>query len=142
MTVDSLKFTDRGGVFPKLKAEVKATVYLVAQERGRDRRRHPAGPLGLARRPAGGSGRSRGRPLDPDRRGHAMKHFFLDLWHDLREKRLWPVAAVLLARAGGAAGGAVQAAPRTPATRPPSGRVPSVAGSARSRRRSARQRGC
>jgi hypothetical protein len=26
-----------------------------------------------------------------------MKNFFLDLWSDLREKRLWPVAAVLLA---------------------------------------------
>ncbi len=25
-----------------------------------------------------------------------MKVFFLDLWHDLREKRLWPVALVLL----------------------------------------------
>ena len=27
-----------------------------------------------------------------------MKAFLLDLWHDLREKRLWPVAVVLLAR--------------------------------------------
>jgi hypothetical protein len=26
-----------------------------------------------------------------------MKNFLLDLWHDLREKRLWPVALVLLA---------------------------------------------
>ncbi len=26
-----------------------------------------------------------------------MHNFFLDLWHDLREKRLWPVAALLLA---------------------------------------------
>src|SRR5918997_2339976 len=26
-----------------------------------------------------------------------MKIFLLDLWHDLQEKRLWPVAAVLLA---------------------------------------------
>ena len=26
-----------------------------------------------------------------------MKIFMLDLWHDLREKRLWPVALVLLA---------------------------------------------
>ena len=25
-----------------------------------------------------------------------MKVFFLDLWQDLREKRLWPVALVLL----------------------------------------------
>ena len=24
-----------------------------------------------------------------------MKIFLLDLWHDLRAKRLWPVAAVL-----------------------------------------------
>ena len=26
-----------------------------------------------------------------------MKIFLLDLWHDLKEKRLWPVAVVLLA---------------------------------------------
>ena len=26
-----------------------------------------------------------------------MKAFVLDLWHDLREKRLWPVAVLLLA---------------------------------------------
>ena len=26
-----------------------------------------------------------------------MKAFALDLWHDLREKRLWPVAVLLLA---------------------------------------------
>ena len=26
-----------------------------------------------------------------------MNAFFLDLWHDLKQKRLWPVAVALLA---------------------------------------------
>ena len=37
-----------------------------------------------------------------------MKIFLLDLWHDLRAKRLWPVAAVLAVGAGRGPGGALE----------------------------------
>ena len=41
-----------------------------------------------------------------------MKMFFLDLWHDLREKRLWPVAALLLLALVAVPGAAGQAGSR------------------------------
>ena len=52
-----------------------------------------------------------------------MHTFLLDLWHDLREKRLWPVAALLLVAIAAVPfvadeAGAEPAPPRQPPTRP------------------------
>ena len=102
MTVDSLKFTTEEDSFPKLKAEVTATVYLSPKQEGATAGASPQGPSGSpldARR--GRRQRWRLVALDlarihPDRHRHAMKHFFQDLWQDLREKRMWPFAALLV----------------------------------------------
>ncbi|TML81704.1 MAG: hypothetical protein E6G07_04465 [Actinobacteria bacterium] len=64
---------------------------------GHHRRGHGPGPL----RDPGWSGhasgvRHTGDAVHPDRHRHAMTTFLLDLWQDLRAKRLWPVAVALV----------------------------------------------
>jgi hypothetical protein len=54
-----------------------------------------------------------------------MKVFILDLWHDLREKRLWPVALVLLA--GLVAVPVLLAKPAEDPSPPPAPNTPAVA---------------
>ena len=44
ITIESVNYSSDQPVFPKLKAELKATIYLSPKVRGRDRRREPAGP--------------------------------------------------------------------------------------------------
>ena len=86
-------------LFPRLRAEIKATVYLSPKAQGAT-----AGATPRVRRPLRPPRRRHARAghafACPDRHGdpigNVMKIFLLDLWHDLKEKRLWPVAVVLL----------------------------------------------
>ena len=110
ITVEGLRYTSDPQLFPRIKAELTATVYLSPLAQGVTAGRDPPGPR---RQHAGhydhpgdtGVWRFHARPgtaSGPDCNSHsieesAMKIFLLDLWNDLREKRLWPVAVVLLA---------------------------------------------
>jgi Tfp pilus assembly protein PilO len=58
MTVDSFKFTTEEDSFPKLKAEVTATVYLSPKQEGTTAGASPQGPAGTPATPAATSGGS------------------------------------------------------------------------------------
>ena len=99
MTVEGVQWSSDTELFPRLKASIKATVYLSPKSEGVTAGATPQGPSAIRRPRREPSGRRRlipgpDRHRDPLRR--AMNDFLLDLWHDLREKRLWPVAALLL----------------------------------------------
>ena len=84
------------GVLPGLKAEIKATVYLAPKSEGATAGATPQGPRHDGR-PATSAAAAR-TPTPPTAAALREPHEALpfDLWHDLREKRLWPVAALLL----------------------------------------------
>ena len=63
VTIDGVNFTSDPTLFPRIKAELTATVYLVDEDRGRDRRSDPAGPVG--RRPARPHPRPTAAPRPP-----------------------------------------------------------------------------
>ena len=110
VTIDGVKFASEQQIFPKIKAELTATVYLSPLGQGATAGATPAGPL---RRPAPPHRRPGPRRRlhgihacacdsdSPDRcrdplRTERCKSSSSMLWHDLREKRLAPVAIVLL----------------------------------------------
>ena len=104
MTIDSFKFSTAGnrrqgrqGGQPQGRRQGDRLP--LPEAGGRHRRRHATGTGCGVRHSPGGLLDQAGpdaRPDCPDRHRDAMKVFFLDLWQDLREKRLWPVAAGLL----------------------------------------------
>ena len=63
MTIDTLKFSSDPELFPKLKAEITATVYLSPKAGGTTAGATPQGPSGTV--PAGGSGSTAGAPTTP-----------------------------------------------------------------------------
>ncbi len=103
ITIDGVSFSSDTELFPRLTAEVTATVYLSPKAEGATAGATPQGPAPTttpAAQPTPASVRPPPRrplPRPPPRppKATTMKIFLLDLWHDLREKRLWPVAVVL-----------------------------------------------
>ena len=101
VTIDSVSYASDPLLFPRLRATIKATVYLSPKTEGATAGATPEGPAATtpATTPAATPAPA-ATPRRPDRHGdpigNVMKVFLLDLWHDLKEKRLWPVAVVLL----------------------------------------------
>ena len=126
ITIESVNYSSDQSVFPAIKAELKATIYLSPKVEGATAGASPEGPPATTPASSPSGARRPRQPLGthPDRsrdsvRTRPMKVFFLDLWHDLREKRLWPVALVLLL--GLAAVPVILAKPaEDPGPRPPS----------------------
>ena len=98
--------------------------------RRRDSRRAVRHHSGQHARGRGGLRARAPRPRPPPRPIGRMKLFLTDLWHDLREKRLWPVAALLLLGARGRARRAGQAGRKDSAA---GGRGAGADGAARAR---------
>ena len=74
VTVDSVNYTSDPLLFPRLRAQIKATVYLVAEDRGRHGGRDPAGSRGHGPRDHPG-GRTRAVVhafASPDRHGDSL----------------------------------------------------------------------
>ena len=113
MTIDSFHFAAADGG-RELTAEVSATVYLSPKAGRAPRRRRGAGRSRTASR-----GRAGGSALASRGSDVAMRVLALDVWQDLRDKRLWPVALALLVpargRARGAPGRGEEASPGAPA---------------------------
>ena len=102
VTIDSVELRQRPTPLPAPPRNDQGDRVPVAEDGGRDGRRY-AGGSGChhSGHDAGGNARTGGNAYAcPDRHGdpigNVMKVFLLDLWHDLKEKRLWPVAVVLL----------------------------------------------
>ena len=70
-------------------------VYLSPKAEGPTGGATPAGPA-TAPAASAPAGDCAGPGAHPDRRTEPMTNFLLDIWSDLREKRLWPVAVALL----------------------------------------------
>ena len=69
----------------------------VAEGGGRDRQaRRPPGPATAPASSAPAGGTAPAPAPTPTVRTEPMTNFLLDIWSDLREKRLWPVAVALL----------------------------------------------
>ena len=129
ITIEGVQLGERQQLFPQAEGRsIKATVYLSPKSEGATAGATPQGPLG-PRRPHAGLHRAdsaprlarpaptaTATPWNPD------EDFLLDLWNDLREKRLWPVAALLLAGPDRGAGRALQAG--RGAGRPPAAAAP------------------
>ena len=83
MTIESFSFQQGDAKnTSQLKADVSATIYLTPPDQGTTAGAFEAW-LTL-------------RGIQPDRHRNAMTTFLLDLWQDLRAKRLWPVAVALV----------------------------------------------
>ena len=100
LTVEGVRWSSDPSSSRSIRAEMKATIYLSPKAQGVTAGATPGGPVGHH----AGHDHSRGELArarrDPDRHRdplNAMKTFISDLWSDLREKRLWPVAVLLLA---------------------------------------------
>ena len=99
ITIDSLKFTSTS--LPSLEADVTATVYLTPKDEGATAGATSSGPQ-AAQSAAIAAVSSSPRParqlLDQQHERDPMNKFFVDTWNELRSRRLWPVAVVLVAR--------------------------------------------
>ena len=104
MTIDSLNWKAEPENWPEPDRRGPRDRLPGAEGPGRERRRDAAGPGRDARprrppRPAPAPQHARPRDHGSGRHGEvAMHNFLLDLWHDLREKRLWPFAVAAARR--------------------------------------------
>ncbi len=99
LTIEGVRWTSDPELFPKIRAEIKATIYLSPQAQGATAGASPSGPAPTTTTPAGAAPPAGTAPTrnSAGGDGHPMKNLIDNVWADLREKRLWPVAALLLA---------------------------------------------